>query len=457
MNLAPFSTRTITFVAVLVAALAVVTAPPAGAQTVMVGGQPLYLSPGPIERSGRIFVPLRAIFERLGASVVYAAGTINATRGGTTVSLHIGSTQATVSGQQQTLDVAPFIVGATTYVPLRFVAQSFGANVGYNASTQVVSINLAGLPPARPVRPPYPPPAPPPPPAGTVHLVSQQPAPGAQIADRFAVISASFSRDVYANSIRVWLDGNALTSRYTFTRSGFSYRPPAPLGFGAHTVRVAGNDLLGVRFDRGWSFTVVNNGPPPGVVQLRAQQPAPGAKVSNRFATISARFTIEVNASSVRVWLDGNEVTSRSGASRTGFSYTPPAPLEYGSHAVRVTGRSLGAAAFDRSWEFAVVRSGPPQMQLTINQPGANQTVGATFLVQGNTVGNARVQVTVGPAASPMGQFAGSTVAGPAGNFKLSVSITPLPGQQAITVKITATDPATSQSTQQTLQLRLSR
>jgi hypothetical protein len=456
MNLASFCSRGTMLVVAMVAAVLFGTASPAGAQTVLVGGQPLSMSPGPIERAGRIFVPLRAIFERLGASVVYSAGEINATRGRSTVSLRIGSTQATVNSQPQTLDVAPFIIGATTYVPLRFVAQSFGANVGYNASTAVVSINLAGLPPAGPVRPPYPPPAPPRPPAGMLYLTSLQPQPGAQIANRFAVISASFSREVYANSVRIWLDGNDITSRGGISRTGFSYRPPAPLGFGSHNVRVTGGDLAGVRFDRSWSFVVVNNGPPPGQVQLRAQQPAPGSKVSNRFATISAQFTIEVNASSVRVLLNGNNVTTRSGVSRTGFSYSPPAPLDYGEHTLRVTGRSLGGAPFDRGWSFTVIRSGPPQMHLTINQPGANQAVGPNFVVQGNTAGNARVQVTVGPAGSPMGQFAGSTVAGPAGNFKVNVSITRMPGQQAITVKITATDPATSQTTQQTLQLRLS-
>src|SRR5690348_16934185 len=54
---------------------------PAAAQTVSVtvNGQPMALSPGPIERAGRVFVPLRGIFERLGAAVVYSSGTINAT------------------------------------------------------------------------------------------------------------------------------------------------------------------------------------------------------------------------------------------------------------------------------------------------------------------------------------------------------------------------------------------
>src|SRR5579862_5424112 len=136
--------------------LAFATTAPAAAQvTVVVGGQQLYLNPGPIERNGRVFVPLRGIFERLGATVVYQAGTINATKGSTTVTLHIGSTQALVNGQQQYFDVAPFIVGATTYVPLRFVAQSLGANVGYDSSTRIVAtsgFNGGGYTPVRPVR-----------------------------------------------------------------------------------------------------------------------------------------------------------------------------------------------------------------------------------------------------------------------------------------------------------------
>ena len=63
---------------------------------------------------------------------------------------------------------------------------------------------------------------------------------------------------------------------------------------------------------------------------------------------IAAEFTLRVNAASVRVLLDGNNVTSRSGTSSTGFSYKPPAPLDFGSHTVRVIGRALDGAPFDR-------------------------------------------------------------------------------------------------------------
>src|SRR5580700_8032829 len=173
----------------LIVALSLATSPAAFAQqvSVTINGQPLYLNPGPIERVGRVFVPLRGIFERLGAGVVYSSGTINATKGSTTISLQIGSTQATVNGQPQTLDVAPFIVGATTYVPLRFVAQSLGAQVGYDASTRVVAIDVAQplppMPPPRPPRPPYPPPNPPP--TSIVRLRLQQPPPDSNMRDRF--------------------------------------------------------------------------------------------------------------------------------------------------------------------------------------------------------------------------------------------------------------------------------
>ncbi|HKU80539.1 MAG TPA: copper amine oxidase N-terminal domain-containing protein, partial [Candidatus Tumulicola sp.] len=384
--------------AALAAAL-VFAAFPAGAQaqvvTVTVGGQPLYLSPGPIERSGRVFVPLRGIFERLGATVVYQNGQINATRGQTTVSLHIGSTQALVAGQPQYIDVAPFIVGATTYVPLRFVAQSFGSPVDYNGTTRVVAI---GPPPGGGggggYRPP-PPPRPYPPPANPVQLRAIAPPPGSVVANRFVTISAEFTRQVRPASVRVSLDDNDITYRSNVSGYGFSYKPPAPLNFGAHGVRVSGVDVNGAGFARTWSFST-SGAPQPGPVELRNQRPQPGTKLADRFAVIGAEFSRQVQPGSVTVRLDGADITDRSGVSATAFSYKPPAPLEFGNHTVRVTGRGAGGASFDRAWSFQVIRTMPPApgMRLTINQPGANDVVGRSFVVQGNTVGNASVRVT---------------------------------------------------------------
>jgi len=120
---------------------------PAGAQvSVTVDGNGVDFSPAPIIQAGRVFVPLRGVFERLGASVDYSNGTIDANGNGRSISLQIGSTQATVDGQPETIDVAPFIVGASTYVPLRFVSQALGAAVNWDGTDSLVSIQTAGAP-----------------------------------------------------------------------------------------------------------------------------------------------------------------------------------------------------------------------------------------------------------------------------------------------------------------------
>ncbi len=233
----PSLKRIVCALAIFLFALFAATGSPtfAAGVTVVVDGSPLHLKPGPIERAGRVFVPLRGIFERLGASVVYENRQINSTKGSSSVSLRIGSTQATVNGQPQIVDVAPFIVGATTYVPLRFVAQSLGAAVDYNGSTRQVAITS----PSQPM-PPNPPPMPNPPSTSLVEIGARQPSPGVQLNNRFAPISAQFSHAVDVGSVRVWLDGNNITSRSDVSRNGFSYKPPAPFGFGTHTIRVAG-------------------------------------------------------------------------------------------------------------------------------------------------------------------------------------------------------------------------
>lgn len=108
---------------------------------VTINGNPVGVNPAPILQAGRVFVPLRSVFENLGASVDYSNGQINATANGTQISLTIGSTQASVDGSPVTIDVAPFIVGDYTYVPLRFISQSLGASVSWDDSTQTVEIS----------------------------------------------------------------------------------------------------------------------------------------------------------------------------------------------------------------------------------------------------------------------------------------------------------------------------
>jgi hypothetical protein len=116
--------------------------------TVTVDGKPVdFGGAAPAQIGGRTLVPLRAIFEALGAQVEFNAGTIRARRGETNLQLNIGSPQASVNGAARTLEVPPQSVFGRTLVPLRFVGEAFGAGVGFNASTGVIAITSpAGTP-----------------------------------------------------------------------------------------------------------------------------------------------------------------------------------------------------------------------------------------------------------------------------------------------------------------------
>jgi hypothetical protein len=225
--------------------------------SVTLNGAPLTLNPGPQERAGRVFVPLRGVFEELGASVVYENGTINAQGRNHAVSLHIGSTQATVDGQPQTLDVAPFIIGASTYVPLRFVSQALGANVNYDATNRIVALaEQNGPPPQPPMQAAPPPPQAAPPQRSPLAVSAVQPARDQSVESRRPTIEADFGRALAnPNSIRVELDGLNVTDQASRSPRGVVYSPPSDLQSGRHEVRVAGTDVNGLPFDARWEFT----------------------------------------------------------------------------------------------------------------------------------------------------------------------------------------------------------
>ncbi|MBN1629015.1 MAG: copper amine oxidase N-terminal domain-containing protein, partial [Thermoleophilia bacterium] len=109
---------------------------------VEVNGRPLSFRVPPMQASGRTMVPLRGIFESLGAQVNWYAPTrtITAMKGATDVQLSIGDPRATVNGQTVLLDVPAMILNGSTMVPLRFISEALGADVKWFEATQTVSI-----------------------------------------------------------------------------------------------------------------------------------------------------------------------------------------------------------------------------------------------------------------------------------------------------------------------------
>lgn len=109
---------------------------------VNLNGQPLATSVSPIQVGGRTLVPMRDIFEALGAQLAWnpVAQTITAQKDLTTIQLAINNRNALVNGRNVVLEQAATLVNGRTFVPLRFVAEATGAQVDWNAPLQLVSI-----------------------------------------------------------------------------------------------------------------------------------------------------------------------------------------------------------------------------------------------------------------------------------------------------------------------------
>ena len=131
---------------------------------VYVDGQVVNFDVPPTVIGGRVLVPLRGVFERLGATVDYDAPTqhIVALRGAQAVELTIGSRQARVNNLPTLLDVPAFTIAGRTMVPLRFVSEALGAGVQWVDASRAILISSAAA--TLPVPPPSPAPQAPPPP-----------------------------------------------------------------------------------------------------------------------------------------------------------------------------------------------------------------------------------------------------------------------------------------------------
>ncbi|HET9341939.1 MAG TPA: stalk domain-containing protein [Candidatus Eremiobacteraceae bacterium] len=325
---------------------------PARAQdiTIVVNGQQVGFDQPPIERSGRVFVPLRGVFERLGASVVYDNGVINATGNGSNISLRIGSNVAIVNGSQEMLDVAPFLVGARTLVPLRFVSQALGANVDWNNNTSTVTIAMAGGP--QPTSAPN----------YSVSITNMHPADSSVVSARRPSVSGTFSSPVDPNSVRISLDGRDVSSTTYVSATAFQFSPPYDLAPTTHTVHVTGKDANGNPFDRSWSFTSGTSGVQNYITNV---SPTNGATVGGSF-TVSG--TTQPNS---RVHIAAVSTTNMGGY------FT----VSTGSYNADVMADSYGH--FSQAVTINAVSGGDIGVRLTSVEPTANAATTITLQYHG--------------------------------------------------------------------------
>ncbi|GGD80972.1 stalk domain-containing protein [Paenibacillus nasutitermitis] len=102
------------------------------------------VNPKPRMMNSSIFIPLRGIFEKLGAILSYNAKdkSIYITKDSTTIHLQIGNKTATLDGKSISLTTAPFTdKSGTTFVPLRFASEALDAAVTWNAANWTAVIH----------------------------------------------------------------------------------------------------------------------------------------------------------------------------------------------------------------------------------------------------------------------------------------------------------------------------
>ncbi len=110
---------------------------------VVVDGKDIVFDQKPIIENSRTLVPMRAIFEALGATVEWFPKneSITAVNNGKTITMKIGNKNISVNETDTiVLDVAPKIINSRTLVPLRAVSEVFDAEVVWDNNSRTVTI-----------------------------------------------------------------------------------------------------------------------------------------------------------------------------------------------------------------------------------------------------------------------------------------------------------------------------
>ncbi|MBV8530470.1 MAG: copper amine oxidase N-terminal domain-containing protein, partial [Candidatus Eremiobacteraeota bacterium] len=105
-------------------------APPSGQIPILYNDRHVYATPDILKqgrvlaalvRGGTIFIPLRSMFEQMGATVSYDAGskTATVTKPGAEIKVTVGKPEVLVNGESRPLDVPPIVYHGVVLVPVR--------------------------------------------------------------------------------------------------------------------------------------------------------------------------------------------------------------------------------------------------------------------------------------------------------------------------------------------------
>jgi S1-C subfamily serine protease len=306
----------------------------------------------PVIVEGRTLVPIRAVIEAFDGSVAWDATErkVTVTLGENALDLWIGKSTATLNGTTLPVDAAnprviPVIMSGRTMLPLRFVSESLGIDVQYEATTKMITLTymVDTTPPA--------PPAP--------LLVS--PADGTKFMSELPRLSWLPATGTDASRVQILSSGVEVHAKSNLT--GADYVVPAGiLADGTFTWRVS------VHNEGGWgpwsatrSF-ILSSATLPAAPSLLT--PANQSSVSAGPVTLT--WTAVTNASAYRVQVLHGTDQTQAATDITGTSYVVPSGvLVAGAYSWQVGAYADSTwSDWSGAWMFTVQANAPSAPRL---------------------------------------------------------------------------------------------
>lgn len=178
--------------------------PPSGEFPILYNDRSVYAGPDVLKRGrvlaalvkdGHVYVPLRSMFEQMGATVSTSADGkhVSAIKPGSSVSVTLGDPEVVINGDVRPLDVPPMMYKGVVLVPVRVLSEALGAYVQWVPEKRVVVVRYLSAPVPPPAPTPTPSPVPIPlPTAAPIAPTAAPAAPSAEPSYR-AFVQAAFS------------------------------------------------------------------------------------------------------------------------------------------------------------------------------------------------------------------------------------------------------------------------
>ena len=135
--------------------------PPSGEVPILFNDHTVYATPDLLKRNRvlaalvrghQIYVPLRSMFEQMGATVSASADgkTVTASKRDANVSVTLGKSEVVINGESRPLDVPPMLYRGVVLVPVRVISEALGAYVQWVPEKRVVVVRYFATPPTAP-------------------------------------------------------------------------------------------------------------------------------------------------------------------------------------------------------------------------------------------------------------------------------------------------------------------